>query len=103
MTIEQAERIKEFEIEAESRGENPAIDWKESNSPESLGCLFGDFNGVTLMVYPKGLINVPAVCSYHPPKYPTPIIAAVSAKELWGRQRTRDELFPDKAYKRKGG
>jgi len=103
MTSQQDDRIKEYENEVRKRGGNAAMAWKESNSPESHGVLFADVDGVTLVIYPNGLISVPAVCSYHPPKYPTPVVAAASAKELWARQKARDDAHPEKAKKRKGG
>jgi hypothetical protein len=43
------------------------------------------------MVYTDGLISLPAVRSYHPPKYATPMLAALSAKKLWAGQTTRDD------------
>ena len=103
MTSLQTDRIKEFENEVRKWGGSAVMDWKESNSPESCGVLFADADGVTLVVYPSGLISIPAVCSYHPPKYPTPIIAAALAKELWTRQKVRDDAHPEKAQARKGG
>jgi hypothetical protein len=104
MTSEQDHYIKQFESEVRKRGENPDLNWKESNSPESRGALFGDFQGVTLMVYPSnGLISIPAVRTYHPPKYPTPVIAAASAKDLWARQKRRDDGNLDLARSRTTG
>lgn len=103
MTNLQEARIKEFEIEVRNRGRNPVIDWKESNSPESRGILFADVDGVTLMVYRDGLISIPAVRTYHPPKYPTPIIAATLATELWTKQKARDDSNPDLAQSRRTG
>jgi hypothetical protein len=103
VTSLQSDRIKEFESEVRTRGENAEIDWKESGSPESRGVLFGDSKGITLMVYPQGLISIPAVRSYHPPKYPTPVIAAASAKELWAGQKRRDDANPERARDRKTG
>ena len=97
MTGQQIQRTKEFENEVRERGRNANIDWKESNSPESLGVLFADVDGVTLVVYPNGLINIPAVRTYHPPEYPTPIVAALSAKELWAKQKARDDDRPETA------
>ena len=52
------------------------------------------------MVYPNGLMNIPAVCSYHGD---TPVIKSASAEELWARQRARDDRYPEKAQNRKGG
>lgn len=103
MTIQQEYAIKDFESEARKRGQDAKIDWKESNCNESRGSLFGNFGGITLMVYPEGLISIPAICSYGPPKYPTPAIAAASAKELWDRQKKRDDANPKKAQERQGG
>lgn len=103
MTIQQDDRIKEFENEVRKRGGNAAIDWKESNSPESRGILFADVDGVTLMVYREGLISVPAVRTYHPPRYPTPIIAAALATELWTKQKARDDANLDLAKSRSTG
>ena len=103
MTSQQSARIKEFESEAKNRGTNAMLDWNESRSPESRGVLFADVDGITLMVYPNGLISIPAVRTYHPPKYPTPIIAAASAKELWGRQKARHDANPVLARSRSTG
>ena len=72
MTSQQDYRIKEFEREVRKRGESAGLDWKESSSSESNRFLFGEFKGVTLTVSPDGLINIPAVRSYHPPEYPSP-------------------------------
>jgi hypothetical protein len=47
MTSLQKDRIKEYEIEAKKRGGNAVTDWRESNSPESRGVLFGDVDGVS--------------------------------------------------------
>jgi len=91
MTALQDARIKEFKDEVRKRGGNAVPNWKESNSPESRGILFADVDGVTLMVYLDGLISIPAVRTYHPPRYPTPIIAAALATELWTRQKARDD------------
>ncbi len=103
MTSQQDDRIKEFENEVRKRGGNVVMDWKESNSPESRGILFADVDGVTLMVYLDGLISIPAVRTYHPPRYPTPIIAAVLATELWTRQKARDDAQPETAKSRVTG
>jgi hypothetical protein len=103
MTSLQDSRIKEFETELRKRGENEKIDWKESNSLASRGFLFWDFKGVTLTVSPLGLMNIPAVRSYHPPRYPTPIIAAALATELWTKQKARDDANPDLAKSRRTG
>jgi hypothetical protein len=90
MSSQQDDSIKEFENEVRKRGGNPKIDWKESSSAESRGVLFGDFEGVTLMVYPGGLVNIPARCSWSFCGY-TLITAAASAKELWAEQKERDD------------
>ncbi len=103
MTSLQDARVKEFESEVKKRGGNTMLDWKESTSPESRGILFTDADGVTLMVYHDGLISIPAVRTYHPPRYPTPIIAAVLATELWTKQKARDEANPELARSRATG
>ena len=103
MTSQQGDRIKEFEIEVKKRGGNAVMDWKESHSPESRGILFADVDGVTLMVYSDGLISIPAVRTYHPPRYPTPIIAAALATELWAGQKARDDANLDLAKSRRTG
>src|ERR1700733_9653629 len=103
MTSLQVDRIREFENELRKRNGSTVMDCKESNSPESRGVLFADADGLTLVIYSSGLISIPSVCSYHPPKYPTPIIAAVLAKELWTKQKARDDAHPEKAQRRKGG
>jgi len=102
MTIPR-DKLKEFESEAVKLGKNPKVDWNESYAPESRGCLFGEFYGVTLMVYPNGLINVPSVRSYHPPKYPTPASAAAAADELWAKQKARDDANLQRAKQWKTG
>jgi len=102
MTSQQSDTIKEYENEVRKRGGNPALDWKESNSPESRGVLFADVDGVTLMIYTDGLINIPARCSWSFDKY-THITAAACAKELWTRQKRRDDANPEAAKKRAGG
>ena len=92
MTTLQDARIKEFESRAErTQVRNIAVNWKGGNSTESRGILFADVDGVTLMVYSDGLISIPAVRTYHPPRYPTPIIAAALATELWAKQKARDD------------
>jgi hypothetical protein len=103
MTSKQDARIEEFDIELKKRGGNAVIDWKESHSPESRGILFAEVDGVTLMVYSDGLISVPAVRTYHPPRYPTPIIAAALATELWTKQKARDDANPVLAKSRATG
>ena len=103
MTSKQDARIKEFEVEVKKRSGNAVINWKESHSPESRGILFADADGVTLMVYSDGLISIPAVRTYHPPKYPTPIIAAALATELWAGQKARDDGNLDLAKSRRTG
>lgn len=99
MTIQQDWAIKEFENELRRRG-HPKVDWEESNIEITRGCLFGNFMGVTLMVYPEGLISIPAVCSY---TAPSPAVAATSAKERFARQKARDDDNPARAQKRRGG
>lgn len=103
MTSQQVQRTKEFENEVRRRGRNAEIGWKESVSPESRGVLFADVDGVTLVVYSNGLISIPTVRTYHPPEYPTPIIAAVCAKELWAKQKARDDARPETARNRRTG
>ena len=103
MTSQQDDIIKEYESEVRKRSGNAVRDWKESNSPESRGVLFGDVDGVTLVVYPNGLISIPAVRTYSLPKYPTPVVAAASAKELWETQKARDDAHPEKAKARTTG
>ena len=94
--------IEKFESEGKTRGGNAEIDCKESDSPLSRGVLFGNSEGVTLIVYLEGFISIPAVSSYDKPN-PTPVIAAASAKELWARQKRRDDANPDRAKHRAGG
>jgi hypothetical protein len=102
MTSQQNDTIKEYENEVRKRGGNPALDWKESNSPESRGVLFANVDGVTLMIYADGLMNIPARCSWSFDKY-THVTAAACAKELWTRQKRRDGANPRAAKKRAGG
>jgi hypothetical protein len=103
MTSEQDARIKEFESEVRERGGVAVIDWKESNTPESRGILFKDVDGITLMVYRDGLISIPAVRTYHPPRYPTPIVAAALAQELSAKQKARDDGNVETAKSRRTG
>lgn len=103
MTSLQDDRVKEYESEVNKRGGSAVTDWRESNSVESRGVLFGEVDGITLVVYPNGLISIPAVRTYHPPNYPTPVIAAASAKELWAGQKVRDDADPSKAKERSTG
>jgi hypothetical protein len=42
------------------------------------------------MIYTDGLINIPAVRSWDPKKY-YHVTAATCAKELWSRQKIRDD------------
>ena len=58
MTSQQRDAIKEYESEMRKRGGNAVLDWKESNSPGSRGILFADVDGITLMIYSDGLINI---------------------------------------------
>jgi hypothetical protein len=95
--------VREFENEVRKRGKSAKIDWRESDSPESRRFLFGKFEGVTLTVSPQGLINIPAVRTYPATRYPTPAVAAVSAKELWARQKVQDDADPAKAKTRRTG
>ena len=103
MTSLQDDGVKEYESEVNKRGGSAVTDWRESNSVESRGVLFGDVDGVTLVVYPNGLISIPAVRTYHPPNYSTPVIAAASAKELWAGQKVRDDARADLAKSRRTG
>ncbi len=96
---DQEATIKEFENEVRTRGGNPLVDWKPSSDSLSKDVLFGDFRGVTLMIYPDGKMNVPAVCSYKI----SDVVAAATAKELWDKQRARDGRFPEKAQDRTSG
>ncbi len=95
MTSQQSDAIREYESEVRRRGGNAVLDWKESNSTESRGILFADADGVTLMIYSDGLINIPAVRSWDPKKYH--VTAAACAKELWSRQKMRDDADRDTA------
>lgn len=103
MTSEQKIRIEEFEREVIKRGSDADLTWEESRNDLTYGFLFGNFGGVTLTISPKGLISIPAVRSYHPPSYPTPAIAAASAKELWEKQKKRDEADLETARSRSTG
>jgi hypothetical protein len=103
MTSLQDASIKEFENEVRRRGGKAIANWKESNSLESGGILFADVDGITLMVYFDGLISIPGVRTYHPPRYPTPMIAAALARELWAKQKTRDDSNLDLAKSRRTG
>lgn len=100
MRIQQDWATKEFESELGKLGQHARLEWKESATEPSRGCLFGEFKGVTLMVYPEGLISIPAVCSY---KAPSPAIAATTAKERFDKQKARDDRNRDRAQGRQGG
>ncbi len=99
---QQSSTIREYENELGKRGRTPAKGWRESTAPESRGVLFADVAGVTLMVYPDGLINIPSRCSWSFDKY-THITAAACASELWARQKQWDDARPDAARNRAGG
>jgi|ERR1700691_1083902 hypothetical protein len=98
MNSQQANTIGEYENEIRRRGGNRKLDWNESNASESRGVLFAEVDGVTLMVYPDGLINIPARCSWSFDKY-THVTAAACAKVLWARQKKRDDNNPEAAKK----
>ena len=103
MTSHQEHRIEEFENEMTRRGDDTKLVWKESGNHESPGVLFAALEGVTIALSPSGLMNIPAVRTYHPPQYPTPVIAAASAKELWAKQKARDDANPESAQARRTG
>lgn len=102
MNSQQSDAIEEYENEVRRRGGNPVRDWKESNSSESPGVLFKDVDGVTLMIYTDGLINIPAVRSWDTKKY-YHVTAAACAKELWSRQKIRDDADRNTAKQRHTG
>jgi hypothetical protein len=97
MTNQQQERAGQLEIELRNRGKSVSLVWQESTSSVSRGFIFSELRGVTITCSPSGLLNIPAVRSYHPPKYPTPVIAAACADELWAKQSARDEANPKMA------
>jgi hypothetical protein len=103
MTEKQRMYARQLEDELKKRGHNEQIEWTESNASNSRGFLFGEVQGVTVTIAPHGLVNIPAVRSYHPPKYPTPVIAAACAGELWSRQKARDEANVNLARSRRTG
>jgi hypothetical protein len=103
MTSEQCEMIRQLEDELRKRGKPVKVDWVESTAAESRGFIFGLLNGVTLTVAPNGLMNIPSVRSYHPPRYPSPVVAAACADELWAKQKRRDDANPELAKSRKTG
>jgi hypothetical protein len=84
MTLDQRDMIDRLAKELAKRGNHSPIDWTESDAPESLGFVFGEVDGVTVTITPWGLVNIPAVRSYHSPKYSTPVIAAACAKRTVG-------------------
>ena len=83
MTDRQQIYARQLQDELKKRGHNGQIEWTESNAAQSRGFLFGEVQGVTVTIAPHGLVNIPAVRTYHPPKYPTPVVAAACAGELW--------------------
>jgi hypothetical protein len=103
MTNQQDDMARRLRDELGKRGHSGRIEWKESIGPESRGFLFGEVQGVTMTVTPNGLINIPAVRTYHPPKYPTPVIAAACAGELWLRQKGRDDANSQLSKTRRTG
>jgi hypothetical protein len=103
MTRQQERRINELEKEMKKRGNNMTPAWKESESHESHGVIFAALDGVTIVVAANGLVNIPAVRSYKGPQYPTPVIAAASAKELWAKQKARDDANHASARVRRTG
>lgn len=102
MTNEQSDFARQLQDELARRGHGP-VEWTESKAPETRGFLFGEVHGVTVTIAPHGLVNIPAVRTYHPPKYPTPVIAAACAGELWAKQKAHDDADIDLARKRKTG
>ena len=103
MTLQQQEMITRLENELKRLGKSTDLSWKLSNNPESRGFLFGQVSGVTVTVTPEGLMNIPSVRTYHPPQYPTPVIAASVADELWNKQKARDDSDLEKARSRRTG
>ncbi len=97
MTSQQQQRLEQLEIELKHRGKAVSLTWRESDTSVSRGFLFSELGGVTITCSPSGLLNIPAVRSYHPPKYPTPVVAAACADELWAKQHARDEANPKTA------
>lgn len=103
MTNKQQEMISQLEDELRKRGKTLDGTWAESKNAESNLFLFGAIDGVTVTVAPNGLVNVPSVRTYHPPIYPTPVAAAASAAEVWGKQKARDDADIEKAKSRSTG
>ena len=97
MTSQQQERIRQLEIELKNRGKAGGLVWRRSSGSVSRDFIFSELRGVTVTCSPNGLLNIPAVRSYHPPKYPTPVVAAACADELWAKQNARDVANPEKA------
>ena len=102
MTNEQNAYSIQLQEELARRG-HVSVEWEESYAPESRELLFTQVDGVTVTLAPNGLLNVSAVRTYHPPKYPTPVIAAACAGELWERQKARDDAKIELAKTRSTG
>ena len=100
MTVKQGWATKEFDRELTKLG-YAKMNWEESSAGVSRGCLFENFTGVTLMVYPEGLISIPAVCSYTDSSGSA--VAATTAKARFDRQKARDDNDLARAQKRQGG
>jgi hypothetical protein len=103
MTSQQSDMTRRLSDELVRQGENGRVDWRESENQLTRGFLFGEVAGVTVTVAPTGLVNIPAVRTYHPPEYPTPVNAAASAGELWAKQKVRDDTNPELARSRRTG
>lgn len=102
MTREQNYYSTQLQEELAKRGHAP-VEWVESKADVSRGLLFSELDGVTVTIAPNGLLHVSAVRTYHPPKYPTPVIAAACAGELWARQKARDDAGIELARSRSTG
>jgi len=102
MTDQQTEFSMQLQDELARRG-HPPVEWPESKAPGSTGVLFTEVDGVTVTLAPNGLLNVSAVRSYQWPKYPTPVIAAACAGELWKRQKARDDANIERARRWRTG
>jgi len=103
MTDRQRTYARQLQDELKRRGHNGQIEWTESSAPDSRAFVFGEVQGVTVTITPHGSVNIPAVRTYHPPKYPTPVIAAACAGELWSRQNARDDANVNLARSRRTG
>ena len=101
MTNQQEDMTRLLRDELAMRGQNGRIEWKESNSPESGGYLFGEVEGVTVTVSPGGLMNIAAVRTYHPQGIR--LLSSRPPAQRNSGQNRRHGTTPISSWRRPGG